>query len=78
MKTDFDIARKYRSLPTVFRTEFNNFASISANQAWSLFFTAGRSDAALGPNQELGQLFNNILIGVVCAFALGAYLFYSF
>ena len=64
MKTDFDIARSYiltASEPTVFKPEFNTFATITANQAWSLFFTAGRNDAMLGSNPELGKFFNNIL-----------------
>ncbi|HEY9874153.1 MAG TPA: hypothetical protein V6D12_11990 [Candidatus Obscuribacterales bacterium] len=78
MRTDFDIARSYIAAPTVFRTDFNNSARITANQAWSLFFTAGRNDAALGANPELGQFFNNILVAVVSAVILGAYIFRSF
>lgn len=68
MKTDFDIARSYilaASAPTVFKPEFNSFGTITANQAWSLFFTVGRNDAALGSNAELGKFFNNILKAVV-------------
>lgn len=72
------IARSYIAAPTVFRSDFNNSARITVNQAWSLFFIAGRNDAALGANPELGQFFNNILVAVVSAVILGAYIFRSF
>ena len=78
MKTDFDIARSYvttASTATVFNSEFNKFATITANQAWSLFFTAGRDDAALGENPALGQFFNNILKAVVLAVVVAAFTF---
>jgi hypothetical protein len=73
MKTDFDIARSYAAAPSaVFNPDFNNFATISANQAWSLFFTAGRDDTLLGSNPELGQFFNNVLLATISAVVLGA------
>ncbi len=75
MRTDFDIANNYKVLPTIFRADFNNSATINANQAWSLFFTAGRDDAALGYNPEVGQFFNNILIAVVGSFVVGTFLY---
>lgn len=76
MKTDFDIARSYRFAPaTVFNPDFNNFAPITATQAWSLFFTAGKNDAVLGDNPELGQLFNNILIAIVVTVAFSSFVF---
>lgn len=78
MKTDFDIDGRYFFAPTVFNPDFNNFAPITVNQAWSLFFTAGRDDAALGDNPEVGQFFNNILIAVVSSFIVGAFLFTFF
>lgn len=77
-KTDFDIARTFVFVPTVFNTDFNNFAPITANQAWSLFFTAGRNDAALDAHPELGRLFNNILKAVILSFVAGAFVFRSF
>lgn len=77
-KTDFDFARSFVFAPTVFNADFNNFAPLTANQAWSLFFTAGRNDAALDANPELGQLFNNVLKAVVLAFVAGAFVFRSF
>lgn len=78
MRTDFDIAQSYiraASAATVFKPEFNSFADITANQAWSLFFTAGRDDAALGSNPELGRLFNNILKASVFAIVVAAFTF---
>ncbi|MFB2969818.1 hypothetical protein ACE1CD_12660 [Aerosakkonema sp. BLCC-F183] len=78
MKTDFDIARSYVCAATIFNPEFNNFANITANQAWSLFFTAGRDDAALGDNPEVGQFFNNVLIAVVTAVVAASFFFRSF
>ncbi|MFE1745122.1 hypothetical protein [Coleofasciculus sp. H7-2] len=78
MKSDFDFDARYQFAPTVFNTDFNNFAPISANQAWSLFFPAGRNDAALGDNPEVGRLFNNILSAVVFTVIVGAFTFYSF
>ncbi|MCL1473717.1 hypothetical protein [Argonema antarcticum] len=78
MKTDFDIARSYVSAATIFNSEFNTFANISANQAWALFFTAGRDDAALGDNPEVGAFFNNVLIAVVVSVIAGSFFLRSF
>lgn len=78
MKTDFDVIRSYVPAATVFQADFNQFTTITANQAWSLFLTAGRDDKALGANPELGTLLNNTLIAVVSAVILGAFLFRSF
>lgn len=79
MRTDFDIAQSYistASAATVFKPEFNSFAGITANQAWSLFFTAGRDDTALGSNPELGKFFNNILKAVVVAVVVAGLAFH--
>lgn len=75
MRTDFDIARSYVSEAAVFNPEFNNFALITANQAWSLLLTAGRDEGALGDNPELGNFFNNILAAVVLGVAIAAFTF---
>jgi hypothetical protein len=78
MKTDFDVASSYRFAPaTVFNPDFNNFAPITANQAWSLFFTAGRDSEALGSNPELGNILNSMLLALVLSFILGALTFFS-
>ncbi|MBC1237870.1 hypothetical protein [Nostoc sp. 2RC] len=65
MKTDFDFPKKDLIGPVVFRPDFNNFETINLNQAWSLFFTAGQNDKALGEEAELGNFFTNLLIAVV-------------
>ncbi|AFY76724.1 MAG: hypothetical protein IGR93_12870 [Hydrococcus sp. C42_A2020_068] len=65
MKTDFDVlANKDLFAPVVFRSNFNNFEKLDANQAWSLFFTAGNEDKSLGFNREFGRFFNNLLIAI--------------
>ena len=75
MKTDFDIDSRYLFVPVVFRPDFHKSEVTSANQAWSLFFTAGRNDMALGSNPELGRLFNNIMIAIVLSVVLSAFVF---
>ncbi|MFB2835970.1 hypothetical protein [Floridanema evergladense] len=67
----------YSYASAVFNADFNKFAPITANQAWSLFFTLGKNDAALGDNPEVGKLFTNITIGSVVTFILGACIFTS-
>jgi hypothetical protein len=65
MKTDFDIIKnKDLFTSVVFRSDFNQGESININQAWSLFFTAGKEDKALGFEPEVGNFFTNILIAV--------------
>lgn len=62
MRTDFDYPNKDLLGPVVFRPSFNKFETINVNQAWSLFFTAGREDKALGQEIELGRFMTNLLI----------------
>ncbi|MEH2377549.1 MAG: hypothetical protein V7K27_01365 [Nostoc sp.] len=64
MKTDFDYPKKDLIGTVVFRPDFNNFEIINANQAWSLFFTAGQDDKGLGQEIEFGRFFNNLLIAI--------------
>jgi hypothetical protein len=64
MKTDFDFPQKDLIGPVVFRPDFNNFETINANQAWSLFFSAGQNDNKLGQQTEFGRFFTNLLIAV--------------
>jgi hypothetical protein len=64
MKTDFDFPQKDLIGPVVFRPNFNNFETINVNQAWSLFFSAGKDDSKLGRQVELGRFFTNLLIAV--------------
>jgi hypothetical protein len=76
MKTDFDFPNKYLIGPVVFRPDFNGQAeAINGNQAWSLFFTAGQDDKALGFNTEAGRFFTNLLLAIGSAGILWALLF---
>lgn len=78
MKTDFDFPNKYLLGPVVFRPAFNTQSEvINANQAWSLFFTAGQEDKVLGFNTEAGRFFTNLLLAVGAAGVLSAVLFNS-
>lgn len=76
MRSDFDYNNKDLFGPVVFRPSFNGSDdAISANQAWSLFFTAGQEDKALGTNAESGRLFNNVLIAIAVVGVVGGTIF---
>ncbi|KPQ37792.1 MAG: hypothetical protein HLUCCA11_01665 [Phormidesmis priestleyi Ana] len=77
MKNDFDFSNNDLFGPVVFRPAFNGASPINANQAWSLFFTAGQEDKGLGFNKETGRLFTNLLLAIVVTGALGAAVFTS-
>lgn len=63
---------------TVFNADFNNFAPLTMNQAWSLFFTLGKDDAALGDNPEAGRFLTNSLMAIAVTFFIGAYILRHF
>lgn len=72
MKTDFDFPAAELIGPVAFRPNFNSGSeSLTATQAWSLFFTAGQADNALGFEPELGNFFTNV------AFAIAATTIFS-
>jgi hypothetical protein len=76
MKTDFDmLSNKDLFAPVVFRSDFNKFEKININEAWSLFFTAGKENKELGLQTELGGFFTNTLIAVCATGAIGALVF---
>ncbi|MFQ4138548.1 hypothetical protein PGN35_019760 [Nodosilinea sp. PGN35] len=77
MATDFDFSNKELFGPVVFRPGFNQAEAINANQAWSLFFTAGQEDKKLGFNVEAGRLFTNLLAATAVSGILGAAIFTS-
>lgn len=64
MRSDYDFPRPELVGPVVFRPDFNGDAVISASQAWSLFFTAGNEDKALGFGLRSGRLFTDGLIAL--------------
>jgi topoisomerase IA-like protein len=54
----------------IFTPEFNQFETINATQAWSLFFTIRASDRLLGEDPAVGRyitlaLFSAILTGIL-------------
>ena len=52
--------------PVIFQEDFVD-ATISATQAWSLFFTGGTSERKLGEKRVSGWLWNYFLFGVIFA-----------
>jgi hypothetical protein len=52
----------------VLSPEFNNFELINLNQAWSLFFTAGRDDSLLV--DDMGLSIISFLSGSVVGYIL--------
>lgn len=78
MKTIFNFDGENLYTPIVFRSDFNQFAPLSATQAWSMFFTASREDTAIGFNAGSGQFWNNLLLAVVVSGVLGVLVFQNF
>jgi esterase/lipase superfamily enzyme len=64
--------------PVVFRPGFNRGESITANQAWSLFFTAGKNDTLLGSNLEMGRFLTNALIAIIVSGSLASVFFKNY
>ncbi|MEA5571137.1 hypothetical protein [Calothrix sp. UHCC 0171] len=64
--------------PIVFRADFNHFEKINATQAWSIFFTRGREDKALGRNLTVGRFFNLSLMAIAIASILWTFMFQPF
>lgn len=77
MISDFDFSNRDLFGPVIFRPSFNQAEAINANQAWSLFFTAGQEDKKLGFNAEAGRLFTNLLAAIVVTGVIGGAIFTS-
>lgn len=77
MKTDFDFDGRYLAQPTVFRPDFNDFATLNPTQAWSMFFTASQQETVLGTDPELGQFFTNFLLAVIFAGSVGSLIYFG-
>jgi hypothetical protein len=75
MKTDLNFPNNYLTGPIVFRSAFNASSPINANQAWSLFFTAGQADNVFSGNTGVGRFFTNVLLAVGAAGVLWALVF---
>ena len=78
MKTDLDFRNPDLFGPAAFRPDFKEFKNISSTQAWSLFFTAGQNDAALGMNPAVGNFFNYLVFAIAGTGILSALLFPPF
>ncbi len=66
MNTDTKMTSEM-NVPTIFRKTFNQFQPIDSNQAWSLFFTAGRQDKQM----RSGRIFTLSLILITGLLILG-------
>ncbi|MEN9203301.1 MAG: hypothetical protein Q6J46_07990 [Thermostichus sp. DG02_2_bins_29] len=58
------------TMAKIFTPEFNQFETINATQAWSLFFTVSASDQLFGQNPAVGRyitlaLFSGLLTGIL-------------
>lgn len=60
--TDVNLTNPSMFSTFVFRSSFNHFEKINATQAWSLFFTGGGGNQALGLSSTVGRFFNLSLI----------------
>ncbi len=61
---------EHLTVAKIFTPEFNQFETINATQAWSLFFTISSSDQLLGQKPVIGRyitlaLFSGILTGIL-------------
>ncbi|BAW96400.1 hypothetical protein NIES970_13280 [[Synechococcus] sp. NIES-970] len=74
MTTDFEYTPKNLFTPVIFRQDFQD-ATLSATQAWSLFFSAGQEENLFGQEKEIGWFYNNVILAGGVAFALAAIFF---
>lgn len=77
METKFDFSGKNLFTPIAFREDFNQFAKLSENQAWSLFFTASREDNALGFNRSVGRFWTGLVVAAAIESILGIIIFHT-
>ena len=77
MTQTFDYTPENATVPVVFQEDFR-YATISATQAWSLFFTGGKKENNLGEKRMIGWLWNYFLFGTVFASAFEIVLFGGF
>jgi hypothetical protein len=61
----------------IFNPEFNHFQTISATEAWSLFFSASNNDRLLGSDRKTGNYFTFGLLGAAIAYAIEIVVSYS-
>lgn len=78
METKFNFDGLSLFTPIAFREDFNQFAKLSATQAWSLFFTASRDDSALGLSRAAGRFWTGLLVATAIESILGVIIFQVF
>ncbi|MBD2148535.1 hypothetical protein H6F44_00070 [Pseudanabaena sp. FACHB-1277] len=78
METRFNFDGGSLFTPIAFREDFNQFARLSATQAWSLFFTASREDSALGLSRAAGRFWTGLLVATAIESIVGVVIFQVF
>ena len=78
MKTNVDLINTSVFSSVVFRPGFNHFEKINATQAWSLLFTRGGEDKALGLSPIVGRFYNLTLLATAIAGIFWIFLFRPF
>jgi hypothetical protein len=73
MKTNFTPATATLSEPVIFQDKFNDHSeTLNATQAWSLFFTGGKSEHALGTEPVLGRAATAATVAIAAAGVLSS------
>ncbi len=66
----FTLNMQVQNTAPIFNPEFNHFQTISATEAWSLFFSASNKDRLLGSERKTGNYLTFGLFGAVIAYAI--------
>jgi hypothetical protein len=73
MKTKFTPATANLSEPVVFQDKFNDHSqTLNATQAWSLFFTGGKSENSLGTEPVMGRAATAATVAIAAAGVLSS------
>lgn len=73
MRTNFTRATANLSEPVIFQDTFNDHSeTLNATQAWSLFFTGGKSENSLGSEPVLGRAATAATVAIAAAGVLSS------
>jgi hypothetical protein len=73
MKTKFTPSTANLSEPVIFQYKFNDHSEkLNATQAWSLFFTGGKSENSLGTEPVLGRAATAATVAIAAAGVLSS------
>jgi hypothetical protein len=78
MSNDFDFKNSDLFGPVAFRPGFNAGEAITANQAWSLFFSASREDKLLLNSPEVAAFMTWAVVAIAATGIFGALAFKPF